>query len=162
MPGVSELRCPDDGHVLLAEKERVAFWSCRHCHGLWFPRESLEKRQHVRIPAKSRVTSDTREAGKRNCPQCGVAMRQERDKDTTIDVCDRCSGVWLDPGEYPAALRRAARERFKRERPSLAGGSGSLLDRAIESLLDVLEELQDTPEVETRKLFQFLDRKRAR
>jgi len=36
------------------------------------------------------------------CPQCGTAFEQRVEHGVTIDYCDDCGGVWLDPGELGA------------------------------------------------------------
>lgn len=33
------------------------------------------------------------------CPRCGIEMRKVTREGITIDVCDRCGGMWLDKGE---------------------------------------------------------------
>ncbi|MFH2021430.1 MAG: zf-TFIIB domain-containing protein [archaeon] len=33
------------------------------------------------------------------CPRCNINMKKIKKKDVIIDVCDKCSGMWLDDKE---------------------------------------------------------------
>ena len=33
------------------------------------------------------------------CPRCNVQLRVQEEANVEIDVCDSCSGIWLDAGE---------------------------------------------------------------
>ena len=39
-----------------------------------------------------------------SCPVCKDPMKEVPFKKLMIDVCTRCKGVWLDPGELELAL----------------------------------------------------------
>lgn len=56
-----------------------------------------------------------------NCPRCGDAAMTERDREgITIDVCQKCRGIFLDRGELEKLIAFATRddddERYARER----------------------------------------------
>src|SRR5687767_8741021 len=95
------LRCPDDGHLLRAiETASVPFASCRHCDGLWFTQDAIDKGGKPALPPVSeRQPAKRSTQAKRACPQCSVGMVAENVDDVVIDVCPACGGVWLDPGE---------------------------------------------------------------
>lgn len=37
-----------------------------------------------------------------DCLQCGTELSQRQEHGVTIDYCEDCGGVWLDPGELKA------------------------------------------------------------
>ena len=41
-----------------------------------------------------------------DCPVCRAPFREVLTDGVLIDVCSRCSGVWLDRGELEELLRR--------------------------------------------------------
>lgn len=43
-----------------------------------------------------------------SCPVCRDPMKETAWKTLMIDVCTRCKGVWLDPGELELALQANA------------------------------------------------------
>lgn len=48
---------------------------------------------------KEPVSDATRLDWTMRCPRCEVEMRKVTRMGVTIDVCDRCGGMWLDKGE---------------------------------------------------------------
>lgn len=38
------------------------------------------------------------------CPRCGISMHKLTQRNVTIDVCPKCSGMWLDHGELNKLL----------------------------------------------------------
>lgn len=38
------------------------------------------------------------------CPKCDGKLLETEYESIVIDVCDKCSGVWLDPGELAQAI----------------------------------------------------------
>lgn len=150
------LRCPDDGHLLQAnERTPVPFASCRHCDGLWFTREALDKGGKPGLPPVSEsLLANVSTKANRACPQCSVKLNAETVYDVVIDVCPVCGGVWLDPGEYQAARRRSLRLRFERDVPSLRQNSsrvGVLIDRIIDVIGETLSE-EEPEEFDPRAL----------
>lgn len=43
-----------------------------------------------------------------SCPVCKYPMKEVSLKKVMIDMCTRCKGVWLDPGELELALNANA------------------------------------------------------
>jgi Zn-finger nucleic acid-binding protein len=150
------LRCPDDGHLLQPnESTSVPFASCRHCDGLWFTQEAIDKGGKPKLPpvSKSLLTNVSTKAN-RACPQCSVKLNAETVDDVVIDVCPACGGVWLDPDEYQAARRRSVRRRLERDVPSLRQKSsrvGVLIDRIIDVIGETLSE-EEPEEFDPRDL----------
>jgi uncharacterized protein len=56
--------------------------------------EKLRDKIAVSAAAKASGTSSMR------CPRCDGNLKTSRFEDVDIDICDRCSGVWLDSGEF--------------------------------------------------------------
>lgn len=160
----NDLRCPDDGHLLQTnEHSPVPFASCRHCDGLWFTHDAIEKGGKPTLPPAARsALPNPAPTPKRACPHCSERLNAETVNDHVIDICPSCGGVWLDPGEYTAARLRNVKMRFERELPSLRPASsplGLLMDRIFQ-LLDENFILEEEPkEFEPRGL---IPRKRSR
>ena len=144
--------------MLSAQKLPVPFWWCRHCAGMWFPKASLELRRHATLPDESWGPRRAETTPERNCPGCGTLMRVESDREIALDVCDACGGVWLDPGEYPSALRRAAKLRMKRAVPSLAPDPPGFAKRVLDRLVDLVGEYYIAAHRKEETLFEFLQR----
>ena len=80
---------------------------CFVCGGVWFDKGELDKYTTERITVidSNSIGADMDRAldkkeGK--CPRCGVIMKQtpyEKDTSVTIDVCEKCGGIWLDSTE---------------------------------------------------------------
>jgi Zn-finger nucleic acid-binding protein len=135
------LRCPDDGHLLEAHQGTpVPFASCRHCDGLWFTRDAIDKGEKPVLPPASRQRRTTVSlTTNRACPKCSVKLDPETVDDVVIDVCPSCGGVWLDAGEFQAARRRSVRLRLERDVPSVRQSS-SRLARRIGEIIDAIGE----------------------
>lgn len=57
------------------------------------------KEQELIAKMKSKIEDDNAKRLGIKCPKCdGVLIEADFDK-IKIDVCDKCSGVWLDAGE---------------------------------------------------------------
>ena len=135
------MRCPDDAHLLQVETSgKVTFAVCRHCDGIWFSREAIEGRDRVSLsePVSVLRKNDNPEQA-RSCPQCGFRLDKEKVEEIVIDVCPKCGGVWLDPGEYRAARRRSVRMRLERDVASLKP-KRSKVGKAFEWVLDFIGE----------------------
>jgi uncharacterized protein with PIN domain len=55
--------------------------------------EKLREKMKVSEEAKAAGTSSMR------CPRCDGTLNETRVEDVSVDVCDKCGGVWLDSGE---------------------------------------------------------------
>ncbi len=38
------------------------------------------------------------------CPKCDGSLVETKQENIVIDVCNKCSGVWLDAGEFAQAI----------------------------------------------------------
>jgi hypothetical protein len=72
-------------------------WHCAQCRGTWFPyRVVALTLGHVPKPDPKSVPAGE----KLRCPEHGVPLLPTKHrKGPEVDVCARCGGVWLDPGE---------------------------------------------------------------
>lgn len=73
---------------------------CPTCRGGWFDRKELAEVLSVAVEGLSAPSDAPKTA--RICPNCGVPLSQIHYPETKIevDVCEDCSGVWLDRGEF--------------------------------------------------------------
>ncbi len=57
------------------------------------------KEQELIEKMKSKLEEENMVDIKLECPKCGGHLLETEYENITIDVCDKCSGVWLDAGE---------------------------------------------------------------
>ena len=57
-----------------------------------------EKEMMAKLRAK--ITSENLSAGAMECPKCDGKLVETKFENINIDVCDTCTGVWLDAGEF--------------------------------------------------------------
>jgi Zn-finger nucleic acid-binding protein len=57
------------------------------------------KEQELLEKMKQKLESDAAEATQMTCPRCGGTLIETDHENVKIDVCNKCSGVWLDAGE---------------------------------------------------------------
>lgn len=80
------------------------------CGGVWFDKNELDKFDEVGEPVPPEVLKPIKNsevvidrARERTCPCCGgikLAKTHLDDAgDVEVDRCEKCGGVWLDPGE---------------------------------------------------------------
>jgi uncharacterized protein with PIN domain len=62
--------------------------------------EKLREKMAVSEQAKAAGTSSMR------CPRCDGSLNETKFEDVTIDICDKCGGVWLDSGELEQLTKR--------------------------------------------------------
>jgi uncharacterized protein with PIN domain len=55
-------------------------------------RELIEK-------MKAKLGEESAKESGMQCPRCDGKLIETDYEDIKIDVCDKCTGVWLDPGE---------------------------------------------------------------
>ena len=48
---------------------------------------------------KAKMSADNAQAGKLNCPKCDGKLVETEYENIKIDICNSCTGVWLDAGE---------------------------------------------------------------
>ncbi len=56
-------------------------------------REMMEK-------LKAKISSENLSAGEMKCPKCDGKLVETKFENVKIDVCDNCTGVWLDASEF--------------------------------------------------------------
>jgi ribosomal protein L31 len=57
------------------------------------------KEQELLEKMKSKIESDEATNLGLKCPKCDGSLYETEFENITIDVCDKCHGVWLDAGE---------------------------------------------------------------
>lgn len=58
------------------------------------------KEQELMEKLKAKISSENLSAGEMNCPKCEGKLVETKFENIKIDVCDTCTGVWLDAGEF--------------------------------------------------------------
>ena len=57
------------------------------------------KEQEIIAKMKAKIEDDEAMRLGIKCPKCDGTLIEADFESIKIDVCDKCSGVWLDPGE---------------------------------------------------------------
>jgi ribosomal protein L37AE/L43A len=57
------------------------------------------KEQELIEKMKAKLENEETHDAKMDCPRCDGHLLETEYENVTIDVCDKCSGVWLDAGE---------------------------------------------------------------
>ena len=65
--------------------------------------EAIEK-----LRTKVQVAAEAKAAGlsSMKCPRCDGNLKESDFEGVMIDTCDKCSGVWLDPGEFGQLVQK--------------------------------------------------------
>jgi Transcription factor zinc-finger len=58
-----------------------------------------KKEQELIAKMKAKIEEDDAKRLGISCPKCDGKLIEADFESIKIDVCDKCSGVWLDPGE---------------------------------------------------------------
>jgi Zn-finger nucleic acid-binding protein len=90
-----------------AEFYTLEYDQCFVCGGVWLDKGELEKivADGITVIHSDSMGKDLdKEMDKKigKCPRCGVVMKKEpfdEGYSITIDKCEKCGGVWLDPTE---------------------------------------------------------------
>lgn len=135
-----DLRCPDDGHLLQPNKDAPGFAACRHCDGVWLSRAALENGGKLPFREVSTATAPITARAARTCPQCSAELKMQRIDDVSIDICLRCAGVWLDPGEYRAARKYVTEKRLQRAMPT-SMREPSFFEDMLELVVEFCEDI---------------------
>lgn len=100
--------CPRDGDPLVAQaipvgRRSVEVDACARCQGLFLDVGEIaqltgNRGLHRYLTTYLGIDTDSQLV----CPSCGGLMDTEECAGTTVDVCVRCKGVWLDAGELQA------------------------------------------------------------
>jgi Zn-finger nucleic acid-binding protein len=99
------MRCPRDKHHLTAEPiHGVNVQSCDHCFGIWLERAAalaLTAYCGLEWPSAFAASSSSgAEEINLYCPSDNFRMVLIPWKGIEIAICRRCSGIWLDGGQY--------------------------------------------------------------
>lgn len=72
----------------------------------YFHRKNQEAIEKLR--EKMKVAEDAKAAGlsSMKCPRCDGSLQESKFEEVTIDVCDKCGGVWLDSGELEQVTKK--------------------------------------------------------
>lgn len=57
------------------------------------------KEQELIAKMKARIEGENAKDLEIKCPKCDGTLIETEFENIMIDVCSKCSGVWLDPGE---------------------------------------------------------------
>ncbi|HEU4827614.1 MAG TPA: zf-TFIIB domain-containing protein [Gemmatimonadales bacterium] len=80
----------------------------------YFARENAELLRRQRERMEATRAADERKSHYMKCPKDGHNLFTTVYHDVSIDRCEHCGGVWLDPGELDALARSA-------DQPNLLG-----------------------------------------
>ncbi len=80
---------------------------CFSCGGVWFDKGELEKYTKERLtivdsPSVGKELDKELDLKEGNCPRCQIALKKKpykKDSSITLDICEKCGGVWLDSTE---------------------------------------------------------------
>jgi Zn-finger nucleic acid-binding protein len=112
------MKCPKCHHTMTVKNfgPSVAIQRWGKCHGIWCSLQNIE--QLDRLPMLDVLDIGDAKRGQLyneiteiDCPQCGKPMAQQlmpRQDHIRVELCEPCSGVFLDAGE----LRDAAHITF--------------------------------------------------
>ncbi len=86
---------------------------CFVCGGVWFDRGELdkyttEKTTIIDAPSVGKDLDEKFDKKEGKCPKCSVMMKKtpyEKEPSITIDVCEKCGGIWLDSTEIDRVER---------------------------------------------------------
>ncbi len=78
----------------------ISIDQCRGCSGMWFQKSELSKTSNV-VESKLKIPNGSKETGF-SCPDCNSRLYQIvlPNVNINIDICENCSGIWLDKGEF--------------------------------------------------------------
>jgi Zn-finger nucleic acid-binding protein len=130
--------CPKCRTVTLARQRvpdaNVEIDYCPTCKGLWF--EATELESIMRLAARDLKVPWGAEKVGILCPACREFLFAFKYPQTlvTVDMCDKCHGLWLDAGEGPEI--KAVRQKLEKsgeledEPAGIAGGIRRLFSTA--------------------------------
>ena len=68
------------------------------------------REQELIAKMKAKIEDDDAKRLGIKCPKCDGTLIEADFKDIKIDVCDRCTGVWLDAGELTQIVTKEDEE----------------------------------------------------
>lgn len=92
---------------------------CFTCGGVWFDKGELDKYTTENLTAVDssalgKNLDEQLDAKKGRCPRCGTALKKapyDKEPSITLDVCEKCGGIWLDSTEIDR-VERANKEKL--------------------------------------------------
>ena len=72
------------------------------------------KEQELIEKMREKMTAEAKASAQLNCPKCDGKLVEVAFENIDIDVCDKCSGVWLDSGELEQLTREENKGLFSR------------------------------------------------
>lgn len=89
------------------EKIRIKVDQCFECNGVWFDAKELESylKENLIVINSAEVCPELKQEHDEkigHCPICDIELSKEqapKDKNITIDKCQKCQGIWLDMTE---------------------------------------------------------------
>ncbi len=138
--------------TLFDDKLKLEVDRCLNCNGLWFDGEELGRflrsRQLKEGAMEDSMVSQAHPETDRECPRCDEPLTKVRVNQTTLDRCQRCSGLWFDHGELEQ-LREEARS-------GLRGDSEVVRQFSLGVALESADQFQQKRREELLGLCQFL------
>jgi Zn-finger nucleic acid-binding protein len=104
------MRCPACNEPAIAlALNGVEIDRCPACAGIWLDKEEIawlsgHSEAASRPLAQALGKGAAGPQGKRRCPRCNRAMRQETLADVELDRCPVGHGIWFDAGEVETFL----------------------------------------------------------
>lgn len=95
-------RCPHHPErVLVPLREPQGTQGCWDCEGIWLPGDVVVGLLGQRPPARALRALPVSTL---SCPEDSTALHAIHHEGVEVDVCARCTGVWLDRGELETIL----------------------------------------------------------
>lgn len=104
------MNCPKCGEgKTLAEVELAGIEvdHCSSCNGVWLDEYELEDLLEIDEAEVAQILggeeSEDLDGVQANCPRDGQPLgrvRYARSRETTVEACPECQGLWLDGGEF--------------------------------------------------------------
>ena len=96
-----------------AQSQTLEIDQCFVCGGVWFDRGELDKYTTEKVtiidsPSIGRELDQKMDTKEGKCVRCHVVLKRtpyEKERSITIDVCEKCGGIWLDSTEIDRVER---------------------------------------------------------
>ncbi len=108
------MHCPHDQTILsIRDTEGHIGYICSECHGAWLPEKYLQSIQHTHAffyPYFARAVSESPAIPTElKCPSGCGELAKTTWHEASINLCNKCHGIWFDCGEVRALLARMPR-----------------------------------------------------
>lgn len=93
------MNCPRDSAILASnDVDEYRYYSCAKCRGVWIPGACMDRAMEIQgvdsLPSLAAASTASI-----RCPGCGAASAIVKVKESEIDVCRNCHGIWIDGDE---------------------------------------------------------------